>query len=109
MLDSIYPPPIPGSDRQVDAGCGGEDPSAVSRLKSEVTHLSIHCHPEAAAAAPRMSMLAQTKRRGGGRRRTPQLQAGKGGWIPLVCDARPPPFPASRLGVLRGSLLRRLI
>src|SRR5258706_14469569 len=53
-------------------------PKARPTVSIEVTHLSIHCHPEAAAAAPRMSMLAQIKLRGGGSRRTPQLQAGKG-------------------------------
>ena len=33
--------------------------SVVSRLKSEVNRLSIHCHPEAAAAAPLLLVLAQ--------------------------------------------------
>src|SRR5258706_3719800 len=84
-------------------------PKARPTVSIEVKRLSIHCHPEAAAAAPRMSMLAQIKRRGGGRRRTPQLQAGKGGGIPPVCDTRPPPFPASRLGGLRRPSPPRLI
>ncbi len=38
-----------------------------------------NCHPEAAAAAPLLLMLAQIDRRGEGRRRTPRELAGKGG------------------------------
>src|ERR1700719_1670170 len=52
-----------------------------------------------------MSMLAQIKRRGGGRRRTPRLQAGKGGGLSMIAPTayspKPPPFPASSRGVLR--------
>src|SRR5258706_11193623 len=53
--------------------------SVVSRLKFGVKRLSIHCHPEAAGAAPVVLVIAQIKRRGEGRRRTPNLLAGKGG------------------------------
>src|SRR5258708_14760229 len=52
---------------------------------------SIHYPPEAAGAAPAVLVIAQIKRRGEGRRRTPNLLAGKGGG--RVCRrAIPLPF-----------------
>src|SRR5258708_6033265 len=66
-----------------------------------------HCHPEAADAAPVVLVIAQIKRRGEGRRRTPKLHAGKGGgevWWTGVQTRNPLPFRpvvGGSFGVLR--------
>jgi hypothetical protein len=58
---------------QPSAGAARSSLGVVSRLKSGVKRLSIHCHSEAAGAAPVALVIAQIKRRGGGRRRTPHV------------------------------------
>ena len=82
--------------------------SVPSRLKSGVERLSIHCHPEAAGAAPVVLVLARMRIRGGGRRRTPKLQAGKGGGF---SSARPSTtllrHPSPQVGWGSFGVLRR--
>src|SRR5258706_12393273 len=80
-------------------------PKARPKVSIEVKRLLIPCHPGAAAAAPRMSMLAQIKRRGGGSRRTPNYRPEREGGFPS--SATPVRHPSPQVGWGSFGVLRR--